>query len=206
MPKFLGAALGLALVAGWLAASPAAADDLFPPPWRGQPNTTFGLWEFYTPNPSPLPDEGHYPFGPPSMAIYPGVGQVWQSEWNGRTGVWPLSGEIWLGIPNSPIQRPWKDIHIQLTWGPQAPGNTPIVMSTQPISVPGTLVQTTPLGSGWFHSVYTIRLEPNPSWEQILITGGIDVDELVVDTICIPEPATLGLLGLGLVAIWRRRS
>lgn len=180
------------------------ADDLFPPPWRGHPGSTWAVWEYSTPNPNPLPDLGFNPYGVPSTQIYPGVGQNWWAELDGRQGVWPLSGEIWIDIPNRPEPNPWKDIYIQLTWEPQAPGNTPFVLTTAPQQVNGTLVQQIPLDGLWMHSIYTIRLEPNPALETILITGGINVDEVVIDTICIPEPMTLGLLAIGGVFAMRR--
>lgn len=196
----------LAIIGVFLAlTAPALADDLFPPSWRGQPGSTWAEWEYSTPNPTPLPDAGFNPYGIPQTQIYPGVGQVWWDVLNGRQGVWPLSGEIWVDIPNQNKPNPWKDIYIQLTWEPQAPGNRPIVQTTLPLAVPGTLVQEIPLEGLWVHSIYTIRLEPNPEWEQILITGGIDVDQLVIDTICVPEPAAVLLLALGGLVLTRRR-
>lgn len=181
------------------------ADDLFPPPWRGQPGTTWGEWDFLTPNPNPLPDMGFNPYGSPMTEVYPGVGQVYWPALNGRTGVWPLSGEMYFTIPNQPTPNPWKDIYIQLTWQAQAPGNTPFVMTVLPGVVSGAIVQQIPLGGGWMHTIYTIRLYPNPTSEKILITGGIDVDQVVIDTWCVPEPATLAVLGLGGFALLRRR-
>jgi hypothetical protein len=197
--------LALLMVAAW--SVPALADDLYPPPWRGQDGSTWQGWDFGTSDPNPLPDLGDNPYGVPATQIYPGVGQVWQPELNGRIGVWPLSGEIWIEIPNRPEPLPYKDIWIQLTWEEQAPGNRPIVQTTAPEAVDGTLEQEIAVGPGlWKHSIYTIRLEPNPSSETILISGGIDMDQLVIDTICLPEPASLGLLALGALVMSRRRS
>jgi hypothetical protein len=197
----------MVVVAGsFLVAGPAMADDLFPPAWRGQPGSTWAEWDYLTPNPNPLPDAGFNPFGVPATRVYPGVGQVWWPELNGRIGVWPLSGEIWVDIPNQQLPNPYKDIYIQLTWEAQAPGNRPFVLTTAPQQVNGALVQEIPVGGAWMHSIYTIRLEPNPAWEQILITGGVDVDQVVIDTICVPEPASLGLLTLAGLAMLRRRS
>lgn len=193
------------ILMGLVASSWARADDLFAPAWRGQPGTTFAQWEYLTPNPNPLPDLVMNPYGVPATQIYPGVGQAWWPQLNGREGVWPLSGEIWIDIPNQPLPNPNKEIYIQLTWEPQAPGNTPFVLATLPTQVNATLVQQIPLGGLWMHSTYVINLEPNPAWEQILITGGVDVDELVIDTICIPEPASIGMLVLGSLGLMRRR-
>lgn len=183
----------------------AAADDLFPPAWRGQPGSTWAEWEFMNPDPNPLPDAGFNPYGMPQTQIYPGIGQQWWSELNGRQGVWPLSGEMWITVPNRPEPLPYKDIYIQLTWEPQVPGNRPLVDVTAPQAVSGTLLQEIPLGGLWMHSIYTMRLYPNPASETILITGGVDMDQLVIDTICVPEPATVGLLALVALVAFRRR-
>jgi len=162
-------------------------------------------WRFDTPDPNPLPDVVVNPYGMPTTQIYPGVGQAWWPDLNGKIGVWPLSGEIWIEIPNNPVPNPLKEIYIQLTWEEQAPGNKPIVQTTEPYAEAGLLLQETPLDGLWMHSIYTIQLLPNPAFEMILISGGIDVDQLVIDTICIPEPASLMLLVIGSLALVRRR-
>ena len=50
-----------------------------------------------------------------------------------------------------------------------------------------------------------LNIEPNPAFEIVRIDGAVMVDEIVIDTICIPEPASLALLGLGGLALMRRR-
>jgi hypothetical protein len=188
-----------------LSAVAALADDLTPPSWRGQAGTTFGVWDFATNNPNPLPDAGYvYPWGLPTIQITPGLFQSWQPNWGGRSGVWPLSGQIELTIPNSPVANPEKDIWIQLTWAEQAPGNTPSVSETR-FGVPSSLVSQQALGGGWFHSTYEITLHPNPDWERLLITGGINVDQMVIDTRCVPEPTSLLALSAGLLGLVCKR-
>ncbi len=188
----------------------AFADDLNPPSWRGQPGTTFGEWEFSTSDPNPLPEPGYlYPYTMPSTDIEPGLFQSWMDSWNGRQGVWPLSGQITVTIPNSPEPLNEKNIWVQLTWAPQAPDVFPAVSETR-FGVPSSLVEESALPDGWYHSTYEIQLEPNPDWETVLITGGINVDEMVIDTQCVPEPGTLVLLALcgltfGGFAMFRRR-
>ena len=68
---------------------------------------------------------------------------------------------------------------------------------------------------GWVTDAYTIVVEPNPTDE--LITLSFDssagwepypmyVDQVVVDTACVPEPASLSVLGLGVAFFLRRRT
>lgn len=197
--------VALALVVGGPLAA-AYADDLNPPPWRGQPGSTFGTWEFSTSDPNPLPEPGSvYPWGPPSTVVTPGLLQTWLPDWNGRFGVWPLSGEIVVEIPNQPLPNPYKVVWIQLTWTEQAPNVFPTVSETR-FNIPAGLVNRMPLLNGWFHDTYSIYIEPNPDWERILISGAVNVDEMVIDTICVPEPMTLGLLALGGLALIRRKG
>ena len=58
----------------------------------------------------------------------------------------------------------------------------------------------------WVHSTYLIHLEPNPAWEIVKIDGTLVVDEIVIDTICFPEPAAMGVLAVGGLALLRRRK
>ena len=68
---------------------------------------------------------------------------------------------------------------------------------------------------GWVTDAFTIIIEPNPTDE--LLTLSFDsqagwepypmyVDQVVVDTKCIPEPATLAVLGLGAALALRRKK
>ncbi|MCL5103730.1 MAG: PEP-CTERM sorting domain-containing protein [Armatimonadetes bacterium] len=199
--------LTLLLMAVVFSAGYAWSDDLHPPPWRGQPGTTFAAWEFLTPDPNALPDQMYNPNGVPAMQIWTGIEQHWFDQWEGRIGVWPLSGALEVLIPNYPPPNPYKDIWIQITWAPQVPDVTPFVKE----KISGTLAQLvsqTPFpGTPWVHSVYAIRLFPNPTHEIVRIDGGIMVDELVIDTICIPEPSSLLALSGSVLALvaWRRR-
>lgn len=200
----------LALVASLLLATNAAfADDLYPPPWtRGGPGTTFQQWEFSNGNPTPPPDLVNNPYGMPSLQAWPGTGQFWVDEWGGRQGMWPLSGTIEVTIPNRPLPLPYKDIWVQITWAKQVDTSTPVVWDMLS-GIYGSLVQEIVLGpaptGSWYHSIYQIHIEPNPVSEIVKIDGTLVVDQLVIDTICIPEPATIALLGLAGLMILRRR-
>lgn len=210
--RLLSAILFAAGTVSVILPSAAQADDLFPPPWRGQAGTTFQEWTFPDANQTPAPDSVNNPYGMPTAQVWPGTGQWWWSTWGGRPGVWPLSGAMEFTIPNQLVPNPYKDIWIQLTWAKQAFMSMPTVSSLPAGTlelvreVPlGPTGEPPPAGAEWWHSTYKIRIYPNPAWEVVRIDGTIMVDQIVIDTICVPEPATMALLGLGSLVLLRRR-
>ena len=203
------------------AVSAVRADDIYPPSWRGDEGSTYQQWEFLTGDTTPSPDYLQNPYGQPALTVYP-THPYWVT-WGGRPGVWQLSGAIEVEIPNNPVENDYKLLQIQMTWAASFPVPIePFVfieaedINGQPLSSIDLLSETdvilgptNELGAGefWHHTTYLYLILPNPIIETVYISGSILVDELVIDTICIPEPATLGLLGLGGVSliISRRR-
>lgn len=205
----------------------AYADDFNPPSWRGNPGTTIVQYEFFDdlteggtiPQGPYFPDYDFVfnPYGDPSIEIIPGPGAGWLPSVPGSQGEgwWNLSGDLWLDIPNRPETSPFKQIWIQLTWQEQAPGNRPFVQVkpeggeyTQETTIP--LVETKIYDGGVtgldiYHTVFHLDIIPNPMSEIIHIFGGVNVDELVVDTWCVPEPMSMSLLGLGGLLLRRRK-
>lgn len=61
---------------------------------------------------------------------------------------------------------------------------------------------------GWIHSKFYYEFKPNPDIEFLgfFFTDPIALDQVVIDTICIPEPFTISLLGLGGLLLIRRRK
>lgn len=196
------------------------ADDLFPPDWRGAPDSTFAQWEFLTPEEYPAPDLSDNPFGGARLMVYPT--HPWQDAWGGREGVWALSGLIDLEIDNNPELNIFKYLQIQLTWAGQYDSGAAVptldidaqlvtgagadviqLLSEETIDLEPTGVQGA--DPYWHHTTYLYAIYPNPAIEFIDIAGSIWVDELVVDTICLPEPVTLALLGFGAVLLRKRK-
>ncbi len=174
----------------------------YPPEWRGQDGTTWALWEFSNDDPNPPFDQGSNRYGATTLTVVPAPGHVWQDSYDGQQGVWELSGTVTIEIDNRPEPLPEKWILVELIWQSNGGG---LGVREQDSGIQGTLVLDEPINDTWRRSVYEIILPLNPPHETILITG-IRVDRLSIDTICIPEPATLCLLAVGAsLALLRRR-
>jgi hypothetical protein len=154
------------------------------PPWHGEITTTFQQWSTWSTSYGYVaPDAGWFNnYGTPSMFVN--------------------SGELDITIPNSPVIQPEKEIWVDITWKAAGLGPLPDqpligVMSEIEYDMMTIIHLDTSLEDGWMDTVFKINIWPNPSMETIVIKGDIYVNQVVVDTRCIPEPATLLLLTLG---------
>lgn len=196
-------------------ATSALADDLTPPSWRGNPGTTVQHWDFssgpsgFAPDALPL----NNPYGTPIMS--PSFGTSWLPSFGGRNDVWQIAGgSLQFDIPNTGVSTHQKELWLQVTFLANAANPAPLYAVASPS---GLFTQTgsiiTPLGNGWFHELSTWATPKCPPFERISIApltpGAVCIiDQVVVDTQCIPVPApgviTLAACG-GLIALRRRR-
>jgi hypothetical protein len=209
--------LALAIMVNMVAGACACASDFASPGWvRGAAGTTYEQWTFSTNSQNNVAPDSYLHGGSLPYTPYLYVNSTYQ--YNSAAGAWPL-GELDIFVPNflNNSQGTEKQIQIQLTW--QGANNN--YMPPQPAVgvVPDFSTDPTPYTitnlsrkdyspvNGWKQSLFLIDIEPNPSEEWIVIKGDILVDKVTIDTICIPEPATLGLLiGGALMAIRRKRK
>ena len=182
------------------------ADEIVIPEWRGNPCSTFQEWDFNTNLPIPDADILNNEYGTPKLNVNTSYDWV-----DGDYGYWPL-GEIDVFIPNNPITGTdtYKHIQIQLTWFQGGNDDNPYLPDEPLVAVVPydnmTIYRTDNYpASGWIHSTFDNTIWPNPIDEWITIKGDILVNQLVIDTICIPEPATIAMLGLGGLALIRKR-
>ena len=68
-----------------------------------------------------------------------------------------------------------------------------------------TVVESIPLGNDWETMVLDVVMHPNPPEEWVTVKGDIFVDELVIDTYCVPEPMAVALLVFGSLVLFHRQ-
>lgn len=202
-----------ALIGALLGVNGVWGDDYNPPDWRGDPYTTYQQWVFGTSSLTPPPDD--MSAGHPGVALTVvdnGPATVWSATdptETTRTGVWRTEDWIEVTIQNFEEVNPLKEIWIQLTY--KAEEYPDIYAEVPGVGGPywATLEdEETIVGSDYVHQTWQILIEPNPASEIIYILPGTCVgwvDQIVIDTICVPEPTTICLLGLGALALLRKR-
>ena len=209
----------------------AMGDDLLPPSWPrlGEQNlSTSAEWEFLTgasgPGAEPDGDEldlivGNGGGGPYVQA---GDGMTWEFEvgagqgdpWaDGRSGSWvagPAGGTLEFCVPNWIDVEPLKLIHVQIAFDSPAGTGHPMVSNVWGFdptvgNVTGTQDQGVSTGPHFRYEDW--RIVPNPDWEYVIldVPPHAVIDQVVIDTISLPEPATLSLLTLGALAVMRRK-
>jgi len=205
MKRLLVAFTVLCLVA------PALADDLYPPPWRGASETTFQHWQFTEQQQYFwVPEIMNNPYGTPYLATSY-LDEQWYDTFMGREGVMnPYWNFVEINLPNSPTPNDWKLVYFQITYWPFDDSGVPVAprdMWTSPPASQQIMTRSLLLSDGWTYESWEFWIPGNPSYETMTLNTGewdLYTDQIVIDTICIPEPASLLLLGLSTLVLRRR--
>ncbi len=210
MNKALGVLTVLLLV---MVGATALAVDYWqgPPPdtWnRGDFGTTVQRWVFESTALGP-PESYSNPYGEPVAEVTYGSFEwgVWdcspELDPDGFVTGWHCNGDeggvIVLHIPNTEIVDSIKWIFIQIT-SSKAPGsvtatgsgaNPPYTSGTWSTGLPQIQWPgPAPFGGVWYTYNYGLHIRPNPQSEDIIIEVPYCtiIDQIVVDTICTPDP------------------
>ncbi len=211
----------------------AQADDVFPPDWRGNFGTVTAGWDFFGPEglgPRTLlqteaqliqANPGGFAEVYPSRCYFNSQVYVHDQLWQ-RQSVLEVNAGGTLSFALSNYEGgPEKTLLMQITFRPGygAPMNFDVgAYPSDPGDPPWTLPDTVSAvvldsflhDDGWQTNQYGLTFEPNPRFEGF----GINfteypafIDQVVIDTWCVPEPASLWLLlCVGAGALTRRRG
>jgi len=208
---FLAAVCALAVMA-----QAAWADDLYAPAYRGMTGSTTQEWDFVTAGVHDSQLNYYYydaPDGTSGITNNPFANpQAWafgpNATWQG--GAWTGFTMLRFSIPNSqvPPAGTWKDLRLQVTFLDASPTPPDVYVYHGSTDFSPFSPTVYPLGGGRFQLVQDWQGEPNPMQEFVEISplsSGFSVDQVVIDTLCAPEPATLAFTGIGLAGLTLRR-
>lgn len=226
----LRGAAAFAVVVLVLAGS-AAGDYVNPPGWDNDAYFTHQSWDF-TGCISPLAPDGDlsnpYGSGPPTATILNGVWVPGLDDGSGRQGMWefayPLAAEdgAVFEIPNQANPNMTKEIWFQLTFKALTADPYDLLARTvQDVrdnnGKAGTLVwdDAAMLSAGvdgvWVRYTAVWELAPQPASETIHIGATLMpgetvwLDQVAIDTHCVPEPGMLTMLALGGAMLLKKR-
>jgi len=196
----------------------ALADYWNPPGWDDNLYFTHQSWQFSSAT-SPTPPDNYFnPFGNPLLGIH-GDHIDWRTNLESRSGVWMMENgfaQIEGIIPNEQNDDLVKEVWIQATLLSNIPDELPLDIFFEfpaaDYTVTPKLSRTDPADDGWIYHTFVFEIESQPEWEVASLNFNIPnnqyiaIDELDIDTRCIPEPTTLSLLLLGGFGLRTRKT
>lgn len=175
------------------------------PEWRGLEGSTYQSWEFLTDANPTTPDVYDNPYGEASLLVT--GSEQWYQTYMSAIGVWKYEDNIIIEVDNNPVANPYKEVWLQITYAAATIPDILIIPeggSSYEIMRPIDVID---LGNGYYHATFQTFLQPNPSFEIALIQPSecvLYVDDITLETICVPEPATMALLSVGLLLLKKK--
>lgn len=198
----------LTVVGGLLPCDILLADDLNPPPYRGDPLSVFAEWQLI-----------------PGSTILNLTQSNWVDDNDPTTVLHPMPfptsvapnnpGHYQFQIPNWIDNMPIKYLRAQLTWMVNL--NAPISIASQALEGANTfwgqIVYVSPVvvdaSQTYAYQYYDLIYLPNPDFERLDIVLQPDsvLTQLVVDTVStVPEPSSLAILAIGALSLIQRKK
>jgi hypothetical protein len=201
----------------------AAADDVLPPSWRGQPRTVQAKWNTFNAHPGMPADVVLAPGLVNPSAYLDGTGTVRYENYQGRTRVVEVEPNDTFSFSLSNfVGGPGKLVWVQVTYYGDA-NIVPRVEVTSPGPAGPALlnfentVGPAPTVVAWRTDAFSFGIQPNPSSEEFslhflsrqqdgtFLPATVALDQVNIDTIC-PEPAFMSVLTLAVATFLRRRA
>jgi len=192
------------------------ADDISAPTYRGQDGSTTQEWDFVTSGQT----SGYYPqpdgtggitdndYGTPYATVSGGSYDADDDAWYDFT-------QLSFFVPNTGDYgaETWKDMRVQVTFHDDSGNDTPPEISMGAdneiwASQTGSVVSAS---GNWMCYIQDWHADENPSTETVVVGipdgvgTGYGVSQVVIDTICLPEPTSLALIAIGSLALLKRR-
>lgn len=176
------------------------AHDMIPAPWRGTTGATYQEWRFNTSANPAAPENVSNIYGSCGAVMNVGpFGEGWVSQLPGfgnQSGFWDLgsAGTIGFSVASNPLPpvgtKGWVSVQVtyfrDITQAPvvNVPGATRIKGETRVVETPSTGGQWLLDQSYWRYLIY-----PAPVGVTLTSAIGIgaDVDQVVVESVCIPQ-------------------
>ncbi len=156
----------------------------------------------------------------PTMTVTNVNSYTYKDTFDGHDGVWLVARDqdiqMNFAIPNNLNNTgtdTWKEITIEVVYKyemmPEVyPDDDPYFSFNYDYDVHYNDSSIEELGNNWYKATYSIIVTPNPIWENIKIAPEsctTYIDSISIETVCLPEPATVMLVSAGSLLMMRRR-
>lgn len=135
------------------------------------------------------------------------------------------TGTMCISIPNSPEQRPMKyiwyaitadkapsdaarPVNVGTTYDPPLEGGCDVTVTWVPEAYVSEQIGGSADGDVWYRYEGMAKIEPNPQSETLTFTivNCTNIADIEVRTVCVPEPATMAVVGIGGLMILLKRK